>query len=209
MAKKDKEPVRLMTPTGRLVNNSLFEKDIYKDEKGREADPSYKMEMVFDIDEEFEAFEAEIVAAAVDEWGAGAEDDYWEGKMQTPISDGDVKAAEREEKGKNGDAYKGKLVVRAHTIFNRNGEDAPGGVYVCNAQAEELDFAERGAVYNGCHGKASVQVSTYDIKGRGVTLYLNGFQFVEDGERLRGADPSTLFSPMMGKGSQSKGRRSR
>lgn len=206
-----KEPTRLMTPVGRLINHSLFEKDVYTDERGHEADPSYKIEMAFEPDE-LEEFENAIVDVAIDFFGADAEKDYDEQRLRSPITDGDKMAEDREKRGKKGDAYVGKLVVRAKTIFNRNGDDGPGGVYVCNAEAEEMDFAERGKVYNGCYGQMSVTLNPYPgIAGGqpGVSLYLNGFQFVKDGERLRGSDPSSLFSPMMGKGSESKGRRAR
>lgn len=211
MAQDKKEPVRLMTPVGRIINHSLFEKDVFVDERGREAVPSYKIEMVFDP-AELEEFENAIVAAAVDFFGAGAEDDYDQGRLHSPVLDGDALATARVVRGKSGEAYEGLLAIRAKTIFNRDGDDAPGGVYVCGSDAKELDFAERGKVYNGCHGMASVTVNPYPgIAGGqpGVSLYLNGFQLVKDGERLRGSDPSSLFSPMMGKGSEGKGRKSR
>lgn len=206
----NKEKITLMTPLGRLINSSLFEKDSYKDEHVREGTPNYKLEMAFDFTDEFKAFEQQIVAAVVAEWGAGAEEEYWDGGVKTAVLDGNVLAKERAERGKPGDVYADKVVVRAHTIFNRNGEDAAGGVYVCDENAKELDFAGRGKIYNGCHGHASTSVRTYKIDGkRGVTLYLNGFQFVKDGDRIRGGDPSSLFKPMIGDGGEAKGRKPR
>ncbi len=213
MAQEEKaKAVRLMTPVGRLINHSLFEKDVYTDERGREATASYKAELAFDLDDEFKAFEGAIVDFAVKTWGAAAEEEYWNGAIRAPVLVGDELAKTREEKGKKGDVYAGKYVVRAHTVFNRNGEDGAGGVYVCGPDAKELDFADRGKVYNGCFGKISVTLQAYKIDGRrGITLYLNGFQLVKDGDRIRGGDPSNLFSPMMGQagGGESKGRRSR
>ena len=207
----EKEPIRLMTPVGRLINHSLFEKDVFTDKLGREAVPSYKVEIAFDP-AEMEEFENAVVSAAVEKWGEGAEQDYDDNKIRSPVIDGDELAKARVERGKSGEAYEGKIVVRAKTIFNRNGEDGPGGVYVCGPDAKELDFAEHGSIYNGCYGQASVTLNAYDgIAGGqdGVGLYLNGFQLVREGERLRGADPSSLFSPMMGKDSDKKGRRTR
>ena len=200
---------RITLPEGRLINHALFEKDTFKDEKGREATPRYKIELALEVDSVKELEDA-IVAAAVAEWGASAEKEYDEGKIDSPILEGDELAAKREAKGKSGDAYKGKLVVRASTQFNKNGDDAPGGVYVCGPDAVELDFADRGQVFNGCFGVAVVVPSAYSISGkRGVTLYLEGFQKTKDGDRLGGGDKSSLFKPMMGAGSESKGRRSR
>lgn len=209
MTKAKAEKQRVTTPVGRLINNSLFEKDAYTDEKGREATPSYKIEMAFD-EKDIVELENAIVAAAVAEWGKDAEKDYDKGEIRSPIIDGNELAKKREAKGKKGDAYAGKLVIRAATIYNRNGDDAPGGVYVCGPDAVEIDFANRGEIYNGVLGVAVVVPSAYSVSGeRGVTLYLQGFQKVEDGERLRGQDVSSLFKPMMGKGSETKGRRSR
>ncbi len=206
-----KELVRLMMPVGRLINHSLFEKDVYTDERGREATPSYKVEQAYD-EGALDEFEDAIIQAAIEFFGADAEADYDAGRLRSPILFGDDLAEERARKGKNGEAYEGMMVVRAKTIFNRDGVDAPGGIYVCNAAAEELDFAERRTVYNGSYGKASVTVNPYKgIAGGqpGIGLYLNGFQFIKDGERLRGSDPSSLFSPMMGEKSENKGRRAR
>ena len=214
-----KEAVRIMSPVGRVTNHSLFEKDVYTDERGHEAVPSYKIEMAFEPGD-LEEFEDAIVDVAIDFFGGDAEVDYNEGRLRSPITDGDKMAEEREKRGKKGDAYRGKLVVRAKTIFNRDGTDGPGGVYVASPekdpknpdQARALDFAEQGKVYNGCYGQISVTLNPYNgIAGGlpGIGLYLNGFQLVKDGERLRGSDPSSLFSPMMGKDSESKGRRAR
>ncbi len=205
-----KEKVRVMTAVGRLINNSLFEKDVFKDAKGREGTPRNKIEMAFNEGDIAELEEA-VVKAEVNEWGPQAEKEYDAGEIETPILIGDELAKRREAKGKNGDAYKGKLVIRASTAFNKYGEDAPGGVYVCGPDAKEIDFAERGAIYNGCYGIAVVEPSPYLIDGeKGVTLYLHGFQKVKDGERLRGQGVSSLFKPMAPSADGAvKGRRAR
>lgn len=207
---KEKQKLRVMTAVGRLINNSLFERDVYKDPKGREGPPRYKIEMAFD-EKDIVDLENAIVSVAVAEWGPGAEKEYDDGQIETPILVGDEQAKKREAKGKNGDAYKGKLVIRASTAFNKHGEDAPGGVYVCGPDAKEIDFADRGSIYNGCYGVAVVEPSAYLIDDeKGVTLYLHGFQKVKDGDRLRSQDVSSLFKPMAPvAGDASKGRRAR
>lgn len=205
------EKVRIVTPVGRLINNALWEKDAYKDEKGREGKAQYKVEMAFTW-EEIKELEDAMVAACVETWGDGAEDMYFEqGSIRSAIHDGDELAAEREKKGKKGDAYRGLAIMRAGTIYNANGDDAPGGVYVADENAEPLDFANRGKVYNGCYGIAVVEPSTSQIDGvKRVSLYLQGFQFARDGERLRGDNVSSLFKPMGAESEgESKGRRAR
>lgn len=204
------EKVRLTTPEGRVTNHSLFEKDTYKDERGKEGTPAYKVELVLDDDDALAEFEDAIVAAAVDYWGEDAA--HPEGGLaediRSPLIDGDEVAKKRERKGKAADAYEGKVIIRAHTIFNSDGEDAPGGVYVVDEKNEEIDFANRRLIYRGCYGRAVVTVHCYDVDGLGVALYLEGFQRTRDGDRL-GGDRSGLFSPVMGAGSEKKGRRSR
>lgn len=205
-------PDSVMTPEGRLVNGSLFEKDTYKDEKGREAIPSYKIEMAFDDGDAISDIEDVIVATAVETWGERAEDMYENGDIRSPLLDGDAMAQKREKRGKPGDAYAGKVIIRAHTIYNKHGEDAPGGVYVADENAEELAFDKRGKVYNGSYGVAVVQASTFEIDGKkGVSLYLNGYQFVKDGEPLRGSGVAAMFQPLSkpDAGSEKKGRRRR
>jgi len=183
-------------PEGRLINHSLFTKDAYVDEKGREAIPSYKVELVFDPDD-LDSVEDMLRAAAVAEWGAGADEEYNEGKIKDPIKDGDKKAAKRKADGKAGDAYEGKIYLNAHTIFNKSGDDAPGGICVFNEQAEPIEPAMQGDVYCGCWGIAAVTIGAYDIQGKGLTFYLSGFQKTRDGERLSSAsDVSEMFEPV-------------
>lgn len=208
MAANKKDPITVYVE-GRMVNGSLFEKDVYTDARGREATSSYKIELSC-TEEQIAELEELVVNAAIDEWGDSAEKAYDDGHIRSPITDGNDIAAKRKEKGKAADAYEGMWVVRASTIFNKHGEDAPGSIYVCDENAEEIGFAEREKIYNGCYVSANFTVSPYDVDGRGVKLYLNGVQFVKDGERLRGKDPSSLFNPLgASASSEGEGRRRR
>ncbi len=200
----------IKTPEGRLINSALWEKETFKDEKGKEGKPLYSIEMAFDPDAINELEDA-IVQAAVDEWGEGAEQDYDDGKIHSPILEGDKLAQGRVERGKGGEAYEGMVVIRARTQFNANGEDAPGGLYVAGADATKLDFTERGTVYNGSYGIAVVTLNAHPGIGggiKGVNLYLQGYQFTRDGDPLRGANVGAMFEPMTAE-SETKGRKRR
>lgn len=202
----------IMTPEGRLINGSLFEKDVYKDDKGREATPSYKIEIAFDDNDDLADLEEAIIAAAVETWGDKAEAMYDSGEISGPLLVGDDLAKARQERGKEGDAYAGKIVARAHTIFNKHGENAPGGVYVAGSDGLELPFDKRGTIYNGSYGIAVVTPETYEISGKkGVTLYLSGYQFSRDGEPLRGNSVAGMFKPLAkpSEASEGQGRRRR
>jgi|TARA_Y100000310_G_scaffold132889_2_gene131851 hypothetical protein len=203
------DKIRVMTEEGRLIVHSLFEKDAYTNEQGKDAEPKYKVELAFANDAPFlDKLEDMVVAAAVAEWGKPAEKDYDGGGIRSPLRDGNAMADEREKKGKSGDAYRGMTVIRAATQFNSHGDNAPGGVFVAGADGEELPLTDRGTIYGGSYGRAQLVVQAYKVQERGVTFYLEGYQFLRDGERL-GMDRSGMFKPMMGEGSETKGRRQR
>ena len=190
-----KEVERLLTPEGRLINQSLFVKDQFNDD----AIPSYKLEMAFEPDD-LNDLENALAAAAVDKWGAGADADYDNGKIISPILDGNKLAARREEKGKPGDAYKGKLIIRTHTKFNKHGADGPGGISVFGPDGNELEVLQSSEIYSGCYGRAVLTIGTYTESRSGdnaLMFYLSGFQKMRDGDPLVSAvDFSKVFKPV-------------
>lgn len=209
MAEDRKEVETILTPEGRLINENLFEKDKFNEE----AKPSYKIEMAFDP-ADLNDLEEKLAQAAVDKWGKGAYDDYYDNIIISPVLDGDQMARRREEKDKEGDAYKGKLVIRAHTIFNKHGQDAPGGVMVYGPEVEEIGPAQRQEVYTGCYGQAALTVGTYIESRSGdhaLMFYLGAFQKTQDGDRLMSArDYSKTFKPVgRAEGEGTKRRRAR
>ena len=190
-----KEVERLLTPEGRLINNALFVKDKFDDK----ATPSYKIEMAFEPDD-LNDLENALAAAAVDKWGAGADADYDSGRIISPILDGDKLAKRREEKDKPGDAYKGKLVIRAHTIWNKDGSNNPGGVAVYGIDGNEMEAVQSREIYNGCYGRAVLTIKDYVDSRSGdnaLMFYLGGFQKMRDGDPLVSAvDYSEVFKPV-------------
>lgn len=197
---KEAPKVHLLPP-GRLINHSLFVKDAYVDDKGREAVPSYKIEMAFEPgDVEGEGLFDELLAeAAVRHWGESAWDDFFAGKIKSPLLDGDKLAAKRERKGKPGDAYKGKKVLRAKTIYNKDGVDGPGGVQVFDEAVKEIGAGNMNEIYQGCFGQVAVTINCYEDNDGdpAMSCYLSAFQKTGDGERLvTPKDHSTLFKPV-------------
>ena len=95
------EKVRHLTPVGRLIHESLFEKDQYTTDKGKDGDPAYKIEVAFDRDDvEGEGtLEDALIDAVVAEWGEAAEQQFLDGKIRSCLIDGDELKARREEKG--------------------------------------------------------------------------------------------------------------
>ena len=203
---------RVHTPVGRLGFNALWEKDTYKDEKtGAESEPKYKADLILSTDDTADLWDL-VYAEAME--GSGLTEDQLDAAIQSgmfgvPIKDGDEIAANREARGKNGDAVKGKEVLRAGTAFNANGDNAPGGVFVVDENNEQVEWDKRGKVYLGCDMMLSISFSYYKTgTSQGVTAYLNGAQYVGDNERL-GQDKSKLFAPLAGQAAAPRGRRGR
>lgn len=205
-AKKEKKVILL--PEGRLINHALFERDIYKDPsgRGRDGDPMYKIEMAYepkDVQGEG-TVEDELLAAALDEWGdtKKIEDEFFDGTIRVPFIDGNKLAAKREEKGKQGDAYKGKFVVRCNTKFNKDGIDGPGGVAVYNENVDLIGLAQNNTaeIYPGCYGILAVTISAGRDVGsddKHVKFWFVSFQKTRDGEKLAASrDASKLFKPV-------------
>ncbi len=214
-----KEVVVHTLPEGRVINCALFEKDTYVDAKGNVAKPSYKIEIAFDpADVEGEGtFEDKLIDAAVEKWGDGAEQDFLDGKIRSPFLDGDKLAAKREKNDKPGDAYVGTLVIRPHTLFNRDGRDGPGGIAVWDDGASgEVGPIEPvvgdAQVYPGMYGKVAVTIDSYEDRDGDpcLMLYLAAFQKTRDGDKLMTPrDTSKLFEPVGRKKGEASKRRTR
>ena len=187
--KKTSVQQRLL-PVGRVINHSLFRKEQFNEK----ATPSYKIELAFDKGE-LDDFHNQCLDYANETWGAGSED-----AVIIPIKDGDEMAAKRKKDGKPGDAYAGKDVIRANTIYNKDGDDGDGGIQVLNVDVSPIGPANASEIYLGCLGIAAVTFGNYQDQATGnnaITLYLAAFQKTADGDRLVTAkDYSGLFKPV-------------
>lgn len=206
----DQKPTpTIVLPEGRLINHSLFAKDQYNDK----AKPAYKVELAFPKGT-LNDFYNQCLDAAVEKWGESAESDK---NMVMPIKDGDVMVAKREKEGKSGpttDVYVGMEVIRANTIYNKHGEDGPGGSQVYGPDVQEIEAVNQSEVYRGCYGKLALVIGTYTDSKTGanaLTLYISAFQKTKDGERLVSqTDHSKHFEPVVIRGGkEGDGRRSR
>lgn len=209
------EKKRITLPEGLIVNQSFFEKDTYDKGGKNEGVPSYKFEAAFNRDDLVGEgkFEDEIIEAACAEWGNDAEQDVIDGKIKWFLEGDDI-AADRKERGKAHDAYEGKIVLRGHTIYNRYGENAPGGIDVFDPEVGRIEPAVGGAeIYRGVIGCLGVTLNPYttsETKEKRVSVYLVAFQKTQDGERLSGGDNSDLFKPVgrtEGEGSKRRSRK--
>lgn len=203
---QDKGIPAFTMPEGRLINHALFVRDQFNDQ----SKPQYKVELAFDDDDLEEIYNL-MEEAVADEFGDQVVD---EGFME-PFIDGDELKKRREAKGKPGDAYEGKTIFRAATIYNFNGIEGEGGVSVYGPDAEPIEAAAQGEIYRGCYGKAAVKLRVYaDSRTQkpGAKFFLCAFQKTRDGEKLTtsAGDYSKLFKPVgREKGEGTSRRRSR
>jgi hypothetical protein len=198
-----------LMPVGRMINASLFEKDAYKSERGKESVPAYRIEVAYDSKDLNDFYEKLDEIAGKMGWGKLDVD----GGDVATLKEGDKLKKKREAKGKQGDAYAGKEVMRAKTIYNKDGADSGGGIQVWDEDVKPIGPANRGAIYNGCMVQVAVGINPYvDDEGDPCfSFYLKAVQKVGDGERLaQAADTSVLFKPVgRAAGGESEGRRSR
>ena len=207
MADKVKiESPRFALPEGRVINESLFTKDQFNDK----SKPAYKIEVA--IPKGPAGKETETIGAVLDQvfeyaakvWPDAPDNELAPnvegGPLISGILDGEVLARKREKAGKEGDAYKGHWIIRASTVFNRNGDDADGGAEVYDEAVEPIMPTEKGKVYSGCYGIVGVELKNYidDSTGNyGIGFYLKAFQKTKDGERLaKSSSSSSLFKPV-------------
>ena len=199
-----KKKITVTSPVGRLIHESLFKKEAFTSPGGQPGIPKYKVEMAFDPEQVQGkgTLEDSLIEAIVSEWGPGAEDMYLDGKITVPLKDGDTMAANRVANGKGGDAYEGKIVIRADTQFNHRGDNAEGGLSVydlgADGEAVAVDPLQHDCIYRGIYGRMSVSVGCYlDNSGRKATkFYLNAFQKTSDGDAIASGDKASAFAPM-------------
>ena len=199
-----------LLPEGRLIVHALFERDIYTDkDTGAEGKPKYKVVLSFDPaqvtgektieDDMADAIAASYGDTVADEWLAMPR----RADRISPLKDGNEIAKDREAAGKESEATKGKLILSADSIYNKDGVEGPGGFPVYGPDCAPIGATQQGLVYPGCYVIATVTLHTYKDyprKGdRGVKCYLSAVQKTRDGEKLITAtDRASLFKPVAG-----------
>lgn len=199
------EPIKITTEVGRFTAVNLFIRDKF-DEKSA---PVYNAELALDPADMFgddSAFEEALFQFMCQEWDDG-EEAFNDSNFRDPRLDGAKLQKKREDKGKDGNAYAGKTVIRAKTKFNKNGEDAEGGAAVHHPDTSLMNFDESAEVYGGMEGCMAVTFYGWEqdrddgATRHAVSLYLVAVQKTGKGERLATQqDTAGNFSAVAKKG---------
>ena len=106
--------------------------------------------------------------------------------LKKPLRDGDLERPDDE-------AYAG------HWFLNANSATAPG---IVDANCQPI--LDRGEVYSGCYGRASISFFAFNTNGnRGIACGLNNLQKLRDGEPLGGrASAESDFAAFQEEGNQ-------
>lgn len=114
----------------------------------------------------------------------------WPSNMHSPLVDGDELADEHPE-------YQGSFVLKTGSKSRPLVVD----------RKKHAVTEEDGIIYSGCFCNASLAAAGFEFEKlkKGVTVYLNGVQFVCDGERLAGYDASGDFEELDGEDNDYEG----
>ena len=185
MSAQPKTPNIVVTPEFRMVFPNLFVPRAFK-RNGKEAgEVKYGLTMLFDP-KTIEPLKSAVKHVIAEKW-PGRDPKT----LKLPFTGGDAQAAKSAANKKDGDFFKGTVVVKASSKFK------PG---VVDAQSEPI--LDPGRIYSGCYGHAELNFVAYDAVGAGgqdgVTAYVNFVLKTRDGDRIAGKDAKTVFAGITG-----------
>lgn len=165
---------RFMLKNVRLSYEHLFRADAIAEG----SKPKFSATWIISKDDpQLKTVRAAIAKALESKFPGKMKNGAWPSVMHNPLKDGDELADEHPE-------YAGCYILRS-TSSSRP---------LVLGRRKEVLTEEDGVVYSGCWCHVSLTAAGFDAQAKkGVTIYLNGVQFVRDGERLAGADAANDF----------------
>lgn len=154
----------ILTPEFRLSFPVLKEAKAFEDK----GDLKFSVTMIFPKSADISELKRIVSEAIRKKWPKVATpEDVAKARIRNPILDGDERVVDW------GEAYRNSVFLRASTTIRPDTLDK---------YREPLDPDE---FYAGCYCRAVVHAFAYDTKGnRGVSIGIDGIQFVRDGEPL-------------------------
>lgn len=182
------EPIELkLTSPAVLLFGNLFEPRIVGNKNQTKGTPKYDITLGLSPDHaDITAIKALALKAAKEKWpGRDIAGQWKEGIFKFPFTDGNKLAAKAEQKGKDGDLYRGKIVLVARSQYE------PNLAAVVNGKLVDFNDQNRATAkpyfYRGAEVFALLNFQAYDGGGDnpdGVTAYLQQVVSLNKGDRL-------------------------
>ena len=168
---------RIVLKNVRLSYPHLFQPERFDDNQ----DAKYSCVLIIRKDDpQLKAIKEAIYKAGAEKWGSKIQPGKWPSNLHWPLKDGDDKADTNPE-------YAGCYFVSP---------TSRQPVVLLDRAKRQLTEADD-KLYPGAYVNASLAVAAFDAAmKKGVSIYLNGIQFFQDGERLAGHDATADFDQL-------------
>lgn len=182
MAQNQNPNELVVTPEAVAVFPHVFEPKPIMVNGQAQGDPIYSISLLF-TEEDVKGLKKTARNLAQQKWPSR---DLKE--LQFPFKKGDSEAQKQADKGRNGEFYRGYIVVKASSQYQ------PGVV-----GPTKQDIIDPKEVYSGCIVRAQLNIKTFSAgSNEGVKCYLNHLMKVRDGERLIGTTAQDAFANVEG-----------
>lgn len=186
---------RLILKNVRVVFPNLLEPKPVMRNGRAVGEPVYSITLLLDQEHVDEA-KPIAVKVAKEKWPSrNFGEDIATGQFNWPFKDGNKVKADAEKKGKNGDFYADKTVLKASSKFPPGLLDEKKRVVDPNVPFSKNLF------YSGCYCHVEIAFNAYDgVSGGadGVKVYLQNVMKAGDGERLIGRSVQDVFAGIEG-----------
>lgn len=219
MAQGNNYSKRVLTPVFRGSYPNLITAKPYTDDAGKKGEPRYTLDMIYDPPD-IAKFRAEngsgdLIEVGIDRLAVQLAQERWpELKDPTllkselakgwPIHKGDVLAAKREAKKKDGDAFKGKLIIRSKSYENVKplltwyDPVAKGWKALSRSSDVDMKRAEDLFVGGNFFGAELTMKATETNGTKYITFYINAVRFIREGEKFGGKGLMDRFDGYQG-----------
>ena len=223
MAKAQQHSKRVLAPRFRGSYVKVIRPEPYTDEHGKKGEPRYTMDMIFDPADiakfRIEDGSGNLVEGGVDRLAVQLAKERWpemanpevlkaELTKGWPIKKGDVIAAKREAKKKDGAPFKGKLVISAKSyenvkptlsFFDKTANGGKGAYRPLN-RSSDVDMAKAEDLFQGGnYFGAELTMKATEVSGtKFITFYINAVRFLGEGEKFGGKGMMDRFDGVYG-----------
>lgn len=178
-----------MTTAAPIMHPALTEAKPYMENGVAKGKPKYGVVFLLDPNHvDLAAMKQKAIAVARAEWGADVDLSLGHGTDTSgwPFADGNKASAKREQGGKKGDAYKGKCLLKAQSLFPPKCSWIANGGKFTETLSNELGVAAN-KFYSGAECVGQINFVPMVVTGKKyVVAYLNLLFANGKGERIQG-----------------------